>query len=129
MQEMPPLFATVLQRFLSGSLAVQQPAGPQERSAQAGAYLVIQGTVENDEKWRKYAVAVVPLIASFGGNHLTKGAGAELLEGGRANSLTALFEFPSMAAVHAFWDSPEYIPLKELRRDAAILDIWAGRGT
>jgi hypothetical protein len=38
-----------------------------------------------------------------------------------------MFEFPSMKAIHAFWNSPEYVAVKELRRDAATLDIWAAR--
>jgi uncharacterized protein (DUF1330 family) len=39
-----------------------------------------------------------------------------------------LFEFPSMETIHQFWNSPEYIPVKELRRGAAILEIWAVPG-
>lgn len=128
MQEMPPLFATVVERFLSGSQTVRQPVEPQERTREKAAYLVVQGTVENDEGWRKYGTAVVPLIASFGGRHLTKGGGAEFLEGSDVERRTALFEFPSMDAVHSFWNSPEYVPVKELRRDAATLDIWAVPG-
>ena len=128
MQEMPPLFATVVERFLAGSQMVPQSVGRQERMRGRGAYLVVQGTVSDDEAWRRYGAAVVPLIASFGGKHLTKGGGAELLEGGHADERTAVFEFPSMDAVHAFWNSPEYVPVKELRRDAANLDIWAVPG-
>jgi len=129
MQEMPPLFATVVERFLLGSQVARQSLGPQERTHGTGAYLVVQGTVRDDEAWRRYGAAVVPLIASFGGKHLTKGGGAELLEGGHANERTALFGFPSMDAIHAFWASPEYAPVKELRRDAATLDIWAVPGS
>ena len=33
-----------------------------------------------------------------------------------------------MEAVHQFWNSPDYIPVKELRRGAAILEIWAVPG-
>ncbi len=128
MQEMPPLFATVVERFLSGSQAAHQAVGPQERTRGMGAYLVVQGTVENDEGWRRYSAAVVPLVTSFGGKHLTRGSGAEFLEGSDAKRRTALFEFPSMDAVHAFWNAPEYVPVKELRRDAATLDIWAVPG-
>jgi uncharacterized protein (DUF1330 family) len=37
----------------------------------------------------------------------------------------AIFEFPLMDVVHAFWNSPKYEPVKDLRRGAAVLDIWA----
>ncbi len=66
----------------------------------------------------------MPLIASFGGKHV-RGGKAELLEGQQEGRGIALFEFPSMEAIHAFWNSSEYIPVKEIRRGAATLDIWA----
>ena len=128
MQEMPPLFATVVQRFLSGSPTERQAVRSRVRTSGTRAYLVIQGTVEDDEKWRRYGAAVVPLIAEFGGKHLTKGGNAERLEGTPADARTALFEFPSMDAIHAFWNSPEYASVKDLRRDAATLEIWAVPG-
>jgi uncharacterized protein (DUF1330 family) len=39
-----------------------------------------------------------------------------------------MFEFPSIDAVHAFWNSPDYVPIKKLREGAAVLDIWAVEG-
>ncbi len=36
-----------------------------------------------------------------------------------------MFEFPDMAAIHAFWNSPDYIPIKKLREGIATLNIWA----
>jgi integrase len=32
-------------------------------------------------------------------------------------------EFPSMEAIHAFWNSPKYVPKKKLRQDAATANI------
>jgi uncharacterized protein (DUF1330 family) len=40
----------------------------------------------------------------------------------------ALFEFPSMDSIREFWNSPEYVAVKELRRGAAVLEIWAVPG-
>ena len=69
----------------------------------------------------------MPLIASFSGKNVKAGT-AELFEGQQDGRGIALFEFPSMEAIYAFWNSPEYIPVKEFRREAATLDIWAGPG-
>lgn len=91
------------------------------------AYMVVQGTITNEEQFGKYRDAVMPLIASFGGKHL-RGGTAELLEGHQDGRRIALFAFPSMEAIRSFWDSPEYIPIKEIRRGAATLDIWAVPG-
>ncbi len=88
------------------------------------AYMLVQGTITDEERYAEYREAVVPLIETFGGKHVRGGA-VELLEGRQDERRTALFEFPSVQAIHAFWNSPEYGPVKELRRGAANLEIWA----
>ncbi len=123
MQEMSSLFAMVMQGFLSRLPLVGKLVYLKEKTHGPQAYLVIQGTIENKENWRKYSAAVVPLIASFGGNHPTKGGSAELFEDDHADARTALLDFPSMDAIHAFWNSPGYDLVKGIRRDAAMLEI------
>ena len=91
------------------------------------AYMIVQSTITNEEQYGNYRRAVVPLVETFGGKHI-RGGTVELLEGQQDERRIALFEFPSMEAIHAFWNSPEYIPVKELRRGAASLDIWAVPG-
>ncbi|MFT8246966.1 DUF1330 domain-containing protein [Roseomonas sp. BN140053] len=88
------------------------------------AYMLVQGTITDEEQYGRYREAVMPLIATFGGKHV-RGGTVELLEGQHDERRTALFEFPSLEAIHAFWNSPEYGPVKELRRGAADLQIWA----
>lgn len=92
------------------------------------AYLVIEGEITDQAKWIEYRKAVVPLIARFGGRHLTGRGGAKLLEGARDDWIVAIFEFASMEAVQEFWDSPEYVPVKALRQVAAKLQIRAVPG-
>ncbi len=91
------------------------------------AYMIVQGTITNAEQYGAYREAVVPLIETFGGKHV-RGGEVELLEGRKDERRIALFEFPSMEAIHAFWNSPDYGHVKELRRDAAVLEIWAVPG-
>ena len=91
------------------------------------AYMIVQSTISDEEQYARYRRAVVPLIERFGGKHVRGGA-VELLEGRPDERRIALFEFPSMEAIHQFWNSPDYIPVKELRRGAAILEIWAVPG-
>ena len=86
-----------------------------------------QGTVTNEEQYGKYRQAVMPLIETFGGMHVRDGT-VELLEGRLDERRTALFEFPSMEAIQAFWNSPEYGLVKELRRGAGHLEMWATPG-
>jgi uncharacterized protein (DUF1330 family) len=91
------------------------------------AYLVVAGAVNDTGAWRLYRDAVMPLIAQFGGKPLTRGA-AEVLEGSHADWFTTVFEFPTLEAIHVFWRSPEYAPVKALRLDAAVLNVWAVPG-
>lgn len=88
------------------------------------AYMLVQGTISDEKRYGEYRQAVVPLIEAFGGKHV-RGGTVELLEGQRDERRIALFEFPSMEAIRAFWNSPEYGPIKELRRGVAALEIWA----
>jgi uncharacterized protein (DUF1330 family) len=39
-----------------------------------------------------------------------------------------IFEFPSMDAIKAFWNSAEYVPVKKIREGAAKLDVWVVEG-
>ncbi len=91
------------------------------------AYMIVQTTIIDAAQFGKYREAVMPLIASFGGKHV-RGGTAELLEGQQEGRGIALFEFPSLEAIHAFWNSSEYTTVKEIRRGAATLDVWAVPG-
>ena len=92
------------------------------------AYLFIQGEVSDKARYKAYQEAVQPLIGRFGGRFLASGWGLEVLEGGYDGRRLVVFEFPSIARLKAFWDSPEYIEVKRLREGAAELDIWAVPG-
>jgi uncharacterized protein (DUF1330 family) len=39
-----------------------------------------------------------------------------------------LIEFPSMAQLKAWWDSPEYVPLREVRRRSTRSNLIATEG-
>ncbi len=88
------------------------------------AYLLVQGTIADETRYDIYRQAVTPLIERFGGRHV-RGGPVELLEGRPDERRTALFEFPSLDALHAFWNSPEYGPVKALRQGAAEMEVWA----
>lgn len=92
------------------------------------AYLMVQGTIGDEGQYQKYREAVVPLIAQHGGKFIVRGGRIEVLEGHPDSRRTVIFEFPSMVAIHAFWNSPEYVPVKQMRAGAATLDIWAVEG-
>lgn len=89
------------------------------------ALLMIQAAVTDKGSYRQYQAAVQPLIESCGGRLRATGVGLEVLEGGAPSRRLVVFEFPSMAALRAFWHSAEYAGVRRLREGAAEVDVWA----
>ena len=94
------------------------------------AYLIVQIRFHADPaKFAPYRDAVGPLSERFGGRYLIAGkVKVEALEGSHDGRSLAVFEFPSLERLHAFWNSAEYAEVKKLREGVADLDIWAVAG-
>lgn len=92
------------------------------------AYFVVQATIKDEAGYQKYREAVVPFIWSFEGKLAARGAKVELLEGEHDTRPVVMFEFPSMESIHAFWNSPDYVPIKKLREGIATINVWAFPG-
>jgi len=92
------------------------------------AYFIVQSTISDEAQYQKYRDAVIPMMAKHGAKIIVRGAKVEALEGHHDGRRMVMFEFPSMAAIKAFWDSPEYVPVKKIREGAAKLDVWVVEG-
>lgn len=79
------------------------------------AYLLADVDVRDSAAYEEYRQKVPGLIEAHGGRYLVRGGSAEVLEGDWSPRRTIVLEFPSMAHLRAFYDSPEYAPLKALR--------------
>ena len=62
-------------------------------------------------------------VANHGGRFVVRGGEAELLEGSWDTVRMVVIEFPDTDAARAWWESEEYAPLKEMRRDASDTNI------
>ena len=83
------------------------------------AYLVVRIEVTDWEKYRQYAAATPAVISRYGGRFIIRGAPSEVLEGEPEPRRLVVIEFPTLARVKEFYNSPEYRRVKELRADAA----------
>ncbi|SFJ68799.1 DUF1330 domain-containing protein [Bradyrhizobium sp. Gha] len=92
------------------------------------AYFIVQATIHDEAQFQKYREAVVPFIAKSGGKIAARRAEVHVFEGEHDTRPVVMFEFPSMDAIHAFWDSPDYVPIKKLRDGAATINVWAFPG-
>ncbi len=87
------------------------------------AYLIGDIEVTDPATYEEYRKHVPALIAQHGGRYLVRGGAVEVMEGSRPARRCVVLEFPSMAQLKAFYHSPEYAPLKDMRGRAAVSNI------
>ena len=81
------------------------------------AYIVVEHKITDPAKFEEYRMKVGPMIAKYGGRYLTKGGSHKFPEGGHWKpERVVIIEFPDMAALNAWYTSPEYQPLITLRK-------------
>jgi uncharacterized protein (DUF1330 family) len=81
------------------------------------AYFVAELDVTNPAGFEPYRAAVPATIAQYGGRYLTRGGGAELIEGGPEPKRVVVLEFADTATVKRWYNSPEYQEILPLRLD------------
>jgi uncharacterized protein (DUF1330 family) len=92
------------------------------------AYLIADIEVTDPVGYEEYKKRVPTIIAAHGGRYLARGGANEVLEGTWRPRRSAIIEFPSLASVKAFWESPEYQPLREIRERSAKSNLVAVEG-
>jgi uncharacterized protein (DUF1330 family) len=83
------------------------------------AFLIADIDITDPATYEDYKRQVAPLIARSGGRYVARGGRNEVLEGDWEPHRLVGLEFPDMAALKAWYDSPEYAPIKRIRENAA----------
>jgi len=83
------------------------------------AYWLGQHAITDAALFDEYLRQVIPMIERHGGRYLTRAGAHEVLEGEWRPNRVVVVAFPDMAALKAWYRSPEYQPLITLRRRAA----------
>jgi uncharacterized protein (DUF1330 family) len=93
------------------------------------AYLHAHLEVTDPVGYEDYRRQVPAMIAAHGGRYLVRGGAATRLEGdGPPLQRQVILEFPDMAALKAFYDAPDYAPLKAIRQGASRGSLIAIQG-
>lgn len=79
------------------------------------AYVIANIEVLDAEGYEEYRRGVPATITAYGGRYLARGGATEVLEGNWSPKRCVLLEFPSLDRFKAWWDSPEYRPLRAVR--------------
>jgi uncharacterized protein (DUF1330 family) len=92
------------------------------------AYMIVQ---DHDYRRRKIPAlpdSSCPAHREFGGKIVVQRGTVELLEGNRERAANGHAEFPSMEALHVFWNSPEYVPREGIAARCCKLGYLAVAG-
>jgi uncharacterized protein (DUF1330 family) len=92
------------------------------------AYLIADIEITDPVGYEEYKRRVPAIIAAHGGRYLARGGATEVLEGTWRPRRSAIIEFPSFASLKAFWDSPEYQPLRAIRERSARSNLVVVEG-
>ncbi len=92
------------------------------------AYLIANVDVTDPDAYAEYRKGVAATLEPFGGRFLARGGKAEVLEGSYPARRLVIIEFPDVDRVKAWWDSPAYRPLRELRERASRGDFLIVEG-
>jgi uncharacterized protein (DUF1330 family) len=79
------------------------------------AYLIASYDIVDPQAYQAYPPGVLPLLMKYGCEVLVAGPDARALEGER-RQVNVVIRFPTEEALNAFFDDPDYQPLKALRQ-------------
>ena len=92
------------------------------------ALVIAEVIIHDFEAFEKYRNSVPDIVAAFGGEYIARGAMPEILEGNAPQRRITIFRFKDRAQANAWYASPEYRPMRELREKTtdSILKIVDG---
>jgi uncharacterized protein (DUF1330 family) len=78
------------------------------------AYVIVSYDVVDPEAFEAYVPGVLPILMKYQTEILVADPGARSIEG-QSRQVNVVLKFPTEEAMQAFYDDPEYQPLKALR--------------
>jgi uncharacterized protein (DUF1330 family) len=79
-------------------------------------YVIADIEVTDPALFEQYRQKVPATIAAHKGRYLARGGTTQVMEGSWSPHRCVILEFPDMEHFRAWWSSPEYAPLRELRQ-------------
>jgi uncharacterized protein (DUF1330 family) len=92
------------------------------------AYLIADVEVHDLEVYAEYRRQVLPLVQHHGGRFIVRGGAHEVLEGDWKPKRIVVIEFPDMARLKTWYNSPEYAKLIALRQGVSRGSLIAVEG-
>ncbi len=90
------------------------------------AYLFIKTKINDPEQYAKYVQSVRELASKWDSRYIVRSRPIEVLEGSPeqwGDYLLLVSEWPSAEVARAFWNSPEYREVRDLRANAGEVHV------
>ena len=92
------------------------------------AYVVVNITIHDPERYQRYIQIAPPSIGVYGGCYVTRGGATDVKEGDWTPDRLVILQFPDVAKAQAWWASPEYAEAKALRQSCATTQLVITEG-
>jgi uncharacterized protein (DUF1330 family) len=86
------------------------------------------GEFTDEAALQEYRRRNTDVVAQFGGRFVVRGGAVDVLEGDWPWERAVVMEFPDAEAARAWYRSPEYEPLRELRQGASRTQLVVVEG-
>jgi uncharacterized protein (DUF1330 family) len=87
------------------------------------AYVIADVQVADPVRYEEYKRLAAASVALYGGKYIARGGRGDTLEGAWAPSRLVILEFESYERARQWYDSPDYRPARELRRQIASANL------
>jgi uncharacterized protein (DUF1330 family) len=96
--------------------------------ARGSAYVISRVSIRDPAAMERYVAGAPATVARFGGRYLVRASAATALAGSRDDDRIVVLEFPTKQDALAWYHSPEYRDLRDLRWPAAGATILLADG-
>lgn len=91
-------------------------------------FIYARSAITDVEKAKRYSELVIPQIREFGGELLAARATPRVLEGDWDPMAVTVLKFEDMESLMTWYESEQYAPLKQMRRESNTGDVIAIEG-
>jgi len=87
------------------------------------AYSIVGVTIKDPQLFQQYIDGHKSTLTKFGGKFLVAGNEFDVIEGAWPGEVVVIHKWPDRTAFHAWYDSDDYRPWKEIRFAAASANV------
>ena len=92
------------------------------------AYLIVDLTVEDPDRYQEYVKQAPAFVARHGGKYLVRGGEVDVVEGDWTPTRVVVLEFPDKAHLDGLVNDARYQEVANIRRAATVTQMIAVEG-